>query len=327
MNRVLSESAPSAATWTSPGALAPLVNFGGLSNFNYDCGNPAPGFSVTCTAAAGTTAGRVLLSNASWNPADGCPECPVSTIRMELEHRNVATVAPGQLVWPAIVQGVSLYVGPPLAAFANVWTPMTWSLTAAQFCNVTGAGPLGLLTACGTNPNFACTATPLSFGFVVTVSSAVLTTRTHCYDNFRVILDCPAQFTTFCTGCLNCGGVPPAIWHAGGLPTIGNPFFQITETGACPSIPTFLIIGASKTNWGGGALPFNLGSLGYPACNLCVSPDIILTATTSPFGAAAANIPIQNNVYLIGARFYAQWIDFGGMVLGMSNAAEVTIGV
>ncbi len=328
INRVLVEN--TFVGWTSPAAYPPLVNFGAgaLTGFVVNnCGNLAPGMQVACTAPAGTTAGRVLLSAAVWNPADGCPDCPVTTIDMELDHRDGVTVAPGQLVWPAIVQGAVMYVGPSAAALSNVWAKINWNaLTAAQFCAVTGANALGLITACGTNPSFACTAAPLSFGFVVTVSSAVPTTRTHCYDNFRVVLNCPAQFTTFCAGCANCGVFPPAIGFTGGLPTIGNLLFTITETGACANVPTFLILGMSNTTCSCGPLPLNLTFLGFPLCNLCVSPDIIAATMTTAFGAASIPVGIPDDVYLIGAKFYAQWLDFGPPAIGMSNAAEILIG-
>ncbi len=328
-NRVLHET--TFAGWTSPAAFAPSVNFGGgLSAFVVNnCGNPAPGMQVTCTVpnAAGNTAGRVLLSAASWIPGTDCPDCPVSDITVRLDHRNGATVAPGHLVWPAIVQGGVLYVGPPLAAFSVPWATLIWNaLPATSFCQVTGATAAGLTTNCLSNPNFGCAGGALSFGFVATVSGFVATTRTHCYDNFRVVLNCPAQFSTFCTGCPNCGVLPPAIGYAGGLPTIGNPTFQITETGACPSVPTFLILGVSNTTWSGGTLPFNLVGLGFPACNLCVSPDAIAVAFTTAFGTAAVTLPIPNDEYLIGAKFYAQWLDFGPPPIGMSDAAKIVIG-
>lgn len=326
-NRVLVES--TFAGWTSPAAYPPLVNFGaGLSSFlvTNACGNPAPGMRVTCAAPAGGTAGRVLLSSATWNPATDCTDCPVTKVRMQLDHINGVTAAPGQVVWPAIVQGGTLFVAAPMPAFSAVWaTLVTPALPATAFLDVTGANAGGLIVG-SVNPNFTCLGTPLSFGFVVTVSSALASTRTHCYDNFKVVLDCPATFTTFCTGCPNCGVLPPTIGYAGGLPVVPNPLFQITEAGACPSVPTFLILGLSDTTSGMGALPLNLAFVGYPACNLCVSPDVIAATFTTGIGMAAVSMPIPNDEYLIGARFFAQWIDFGPPPIGMSNAAKIVIG-
>lgn len=324
-NRVLSET--TFAGWTGLAHL-PLVNFGGgLSTFGVNaCGNPAPGMQVNCAPPAGATAGRVLLSAATWDPSLDCC-CPVTDIRMELDHKNGVTGAPGQLVRPAVVQGGTLYVGPPLAAFSVPWAKLIWpNLAATAFLNVTGA-TAGGLTLGLLNPDFTCgSGTTLSFGFVATVSSAIAVNRTHCYDNFKVVLNCPATFTTFCTGCPNCGVLPPTIGYAGGLPVVPNPFFQITETGACPSVPTFLILGLSDTISSMGALPLNLAFIGYPACNLCVSPDAIVAAFTTGTGTAAVTLPIPNDEYLIGARFYAQWIDFGPPPIGMSNAAKIVIG-
>lgn len=320
-NRVLLDE--SFATWTSPAGFAALVNFGGgLTSFTASntCGDPAPGMSVTCAPPAGATAGRVLLSAATWNPASGCPDCPVTTVHLTLSHINVATAAPGQLVWPAIVQGGTLFVATPLAAFSASWALLDWpALPATAFLDVTGANAAGL-TLGTTNPDFSCTAAALSFGFVVTVSSAVATTRTHCYDNFKVVLECPGQFTTYCTGCANCGILPPAIGYIPipPLPTI-NSTLQITETGACPNLPTFLLLGFSSLN-------FNLAGFGFPLCTLCVSPDVALATTTNGIGFASVGVPIPNNEYLIGGIFYAQWLDFGPPPIGMSDAAKIVIG-
>lgn len=324
-NRVLKET--TFVGWTGAAHLA-LVNFGGgLSGFGVTnaCGNGAPGMLVNCAPPAFATAGRVLMSAATWNPATDCADCPVTKVRMQLDHINGVTAAPGQLVWPAIVQAGTLFVATPLPAFSAVWATLSFpAAPATAFLDVTGANA-GSLTLGSANPNFSCTGTPLSFGFVVTVSSAIATTRTHCYDNFTVVLECPATFTTFCTGCANCG-VFPTIGYTGGLPTVGNPAFKITEAGACPSVPTFLILGMSNTAFGGGALPFNLGFLGFPACNLCVSPDAIVGAVTDGLGTASVPLPIPDDEYLIGVKFYAQWIDFGPPLIGMSDAAQIVIG-
>lgn len=330
-NRVLLET--TFAGWSSPAAFLPLVNSaGGLSGFvANNCGNAAPGMQVNCaTPTAGGTAGRLVLSSATWDPATDCADCPVTTVSFRLDHRNGTTVAPGHSVWPAIVQGASLYVGPAAPAFSAPWATIAapWtSLPTTSFCLVTGATALGLSTNCLSNPDFSCSGAALSFGFLVTVTALGATNRTHCYDNFRVVLECPASFSTFCTGCANCGVLPPAIGYSGGLPFIGNLSFTITETGACPLVPTVLILGTSNTTFSGGALPFNLLSLGYPACNLCVSPDILLIAITDALGNASASLPIQDNVYLIGAKFYAQWLDIGPPPIGMSDAAKVVIGI
>lgn len=326
-NRVLKET--TFAGWTSPVAYPPLVNFGGgLTTFSVTntCGNGAPGMRVTCAPPAGATAGRVLLSAATWNPATDCTDCPVTDVCFQVDHINGVTAVPGQLVWPAIVQGTTLFVASPLPAFSGVWATLAFpAAPATSFLDVTGANALGL-TLGSLNPDFSCSGTPLSFGLVVTVSSAVATTRTHCYDNFEVVLKCPASFTTFCTGCPNCGVFPPAIGYTGGLPTVPNPTFKITESGACPSVPTFLILGMSDSTSGMGALPLNLAFLGFPGCNLCVSPDAIVGAFTTGFGTAFVPLPIPNDEYLIGAKFYAQWIDFGPPPIGMSNAAKIVIG-
>jgi hypothetical protein len=319
-NRVLTET--TFAGWTSPPGFALLVNFsGGLSSFVVNsCGNPAPGMQVTCT-------GRVLLSSASWNPSTGCPDCPVANITMQVDH--IVSAGIGQLVWPVIVQGPTLYVGPSLAASALAWTPLSWTLPATSFCAVTGANALGLVTNCLSNPNFTCVGTPLSFGFIATVSSAALTTRTNCYDNFRVVLNCPAQFfTTPCANalCLSCGSVPPTIGSSGGLPTVPNPLFQVTIAGACPSSLVFLVLGLSDTAWAGGTLPVNLAPYGYPSCNLCVSLDVIYASITSAAGAASVSLPINNVPQYIGMKIFAQWVDFGPPPLALSDEATILLG-
>jgi hypothetical protein len=99
-----------------------------------------------------------------------------------------------------------------------------------------------------------------------------------------------------------------------------------------PDHSTLMALGLSNTNWLGTALPFALGPIGAPGCNLLVSLD----ATYPLFnwaGQATWSLPIPNQPSLAGMAFYNQAaaIDHGnalGLVFsnggGILDGASVT---
>lgn len=77
--------------------------------------------------------------------------------------------------------------------------------------------------------------------------------------------------------------------------------------------------GLSNTSWNGTPLPFNLGPIGNPVCDLLVEPAVTLWQPTSPglFGGAADfSLPIPNVPSAYGINIYAQ-------ALGGNNASIV----
>jgi hypothetical protein len=91
-----------------------------------------------------------------------------------------------------------------------------------------------------------------------------------------------------------------------------------------------MLLGFSNTTSGGVALPVDLGALGLPGCQLHVALDqaAILAGT---FGQATFALPIPDDPFLRGGRFYLQAVavdPWVGNPLGatVSDAAEVVIG-
>ncbi len=124
------------------------------------------------------------------------------------------------------------------------------------------------------------------------------------------------------------GAVAPAIGNSG-LPEVGRTF-RITLSQAAGGAPATLFTGFSNTVWSGGGLPWSLGFLGAPGCNLLVDPKIAVAAVANGSGAASLSVPVPNDPTLIGQRAYHQWfvIDAPANSLGIavSNGGRSTIG-
>ena len=118
--------------------------------------------------------------------------------------------------------------------------------------------------------------------------------------------------------------VPSAIGIApqGGPPTLGNGFFGLGGHGATANAPITLILGTSESRLGALALPLLLPG----GCRLLISPEVALGSTASPFGSASQTIGIPNASILLGAVFYAEWLQINGSIATTSDAAAIFIG-
>ena len=90
-----------------------------------------------------------------------------------------------------------------------------------------------------------------------------------------------------------------------------------------------MLVGASKTSWQGGSLPFDLGGLGMPGCKLFC--DIVVhQAVANVGGRGTWTATVPNSSALLGGIFYNQALvdDPGVNLFGavMTNAAEANIG-
>ncbi len=126
-----------------------------------------------------------------------------------------------------------------------------------------------------------------------------------------------ASFSPYGKGCA--GRFTPPTLLADVRPALGKTV-TITAVNLPPVafLPTFLIIGFSRTTWSGARLPLDLGFLGAPGCDLLASFDFSLSA-----GNANVNVklPVPNQSQLVGIKFYLQ--SYG--TLSGANAANLIV--
>lgn len=101
-------------------------------------------------------------------------------------------------------------------------------------------------------------------------------------------------------------GCAPVEIATNGVPTVGQDL-NLTLKSEQPNSTAILALGFSNTDWIGIPLPFNLGVLFAPDCNLYTSLDLVFGAATDSEGGATVSIPIPNNPGLTNATLYAQW--------------------
>lgn len=78
----------------------------------------------------------------------------------------------------------------------------------------------------------------------------------------------------------------------------------------------FVLLGFCDQTGPGGLLPFDLGLIGAPRCQLLVSMDVQLRLVTDAAGNATVPIPIPDNPDLLGLGLFLQTL----VVDGRSNA-------
>lgn len=135
-------------------------------------------------------------------------------------------------------------------------------------------------------------------------------------DTWEYQTNAAASASTAGTGCAGVGGVPTI--DVDGLPWLDDSFkMDISNIGSGAN--AMLVLGLSKTTWSGVNLPFNLGVIGYPSCDLLVSMDVMFGGLTS------VTVPVPNQSALIGQSVYFQAASLGS-TLGVSARTEITVG-
>lgn len=135
-----------------------------------------------------------------------------------------------------------------------------------------------------------------------------------------------ATYQPFGSGCAISGPAPSLAARADSLPRTGSTL--VVELGNLSLTTTpFLLIGLDKTAWGGGSLPFDLGLIGLPGCQLLTSSEIGLPLTNQ-VGTAQWSLAIPLDARLHGATFHNQGfvLDAAMRPLGVSNGGTATIG-
>ena len=112
-------------------------------------------------------------------------------------------------------------------------------------------------------------------------------------------------------------------------PQIGNQF-PVTVDQARPGAVALLLLGASNTSFGGIPLPLDLGTVGAPGCPLLASGELMQAVAINGSGRGSFVFDIPNNIYMLGGRFYNQYlvIDPAANALGVavSNGGVGVIG-
>ncbi|MFN3240013.1 MAG: PKD domain-containing protein [Planctomycetota bacterium] len=134
---------------------------------------------------------------------------------------------------------------------------------------------------------------------------------------------------TYAIGCANSAGVVPSLAMAS-LPQLGGNYEVDLDAGLGVAAASIIVLGESKDLFNALPLPFDLGVIGAPGCNLAVSADAtsLLIANAGP--GNLYSLPIPNDPLLICAKFYAQAavLDIPANTLGfvLSNAQAAVIG-
>jgi len=138
----------------------------------------------------------------------------------------------------------------------------------------------------------------------------------------------PAAVETFGHSCGGAGGIPTLASQSGYGPTLGERFTLMASS--LPTHPLAVLeLGASRTWWGGQALPLDLGLLGMTGCALFVSLDLEARATVAN-GAAVWPLRIPDMPAVLGATLYGQVVahdptaNTPGLV--WSDALSATVG-
>ena len=105
---------------------------------------------------------------------------------------------------------------------------------------------------------------------------------------------------------------------------------QMTSLPTSTLHQTFGIVGLSKIDWAGIALPQDLGFLGSPGCTQYVSIDASVLLPPDN-GLATWDIPIPNHQSLEGLEFFLQGVVVDleplGVRFSLTNALEGVIGM
>ena len=98
----------------------------------------------------------------------------------------------------------------------------------------------------------------------------------------------------------------PALGSSG-VPRLGTTF-SVTLAGARANAAALHSLGRSNTAWGGVPLPFDLTTLGAPACAILASGELMSAVPTNTGGTAAVPYPVPNDAALLGSAFYNQFV-------------------
>ena len=115
-----------------------------------------------------------------------------------------------------------------------------------------------------------------------------------------------------------------------GSPTLGSTNFNLTVVNAPAWGSLNLMVSPSNSDFYGVPLPVELTGLGQLGCSLYVGQAALYPDQANASGSLVKDMAIPTNPALAGTKFYVQWSVnmpwFGYLGVGLSNAAEITIG-
>lgn len=133
-------------------------------------------------------------------------------------------------------------------------------------------------------------------------------------------------FGTFGNGCPTVVGVPGI---AGSVPTLGQPFTLTFDNLPLSAAAMLVALGLSNQVWLGLPLPFDLGLIGLPGCELLVAADFLDVALVSG-GTATYALNIPSTPSLLNTSLYAQGIVMelvpGLAFLGATRGGRAILG-
>jgi len=119
------------------------------------------------------------------------------------------------------------------------------------------------------------------------------------------------------------------LLYSTSTPQIGDTF-RVRLAQARASAAALLCLGLSDANWAGLALPLDLAWLGAPGCRLLVSIDHAQAVATDASGSGSLNYDLPDNIYLLGGRFYNQYLVLdppaNTLGLALSNGGAAIVG-
>jgi len=157
------------------------------------------------------------------------------------------------------------------------------------------------------------------------LAAALLTlaapTAAHAGDDIVVIT--PGGSTAFGSGC----GAQALTLDDNSRPTVGNANFALVVEGATETGVVGLVLGASKDEYRGRALPLDLAVIGHEGCDLLVSIDAVRVLPVAGTTAIFA-LPIPDVSALMGLTLHAQGFAIGASDggLSMSNGLTIVVG-
>ncbi len=114
------------------------------------------------------------------------------------------------------------------------------------------------------------------------------------------------QVTSFDRGCSSASFPQiPSLLLVSGEPRIGTTY-QLGLAQTRPLLPVVLVTGASREQWGSIPLPFDMTPLGAPNCRVLTSFELLLGATTNPFGQATFFLSVPNHAALLDVSVFHQ---------------------
>ena len=119
------------------------------------------------------------------------------------------------------------------------------------------------------------------------------------------------------------------VLHTTNTPQI-NDTFRVRIAQARPSTTALICLGTSNTYWAGYQLPLDLGFLGAQGCSMLTSVLDAQSVSVSATGTGSFVYSLPNNIYLLGLKFYNQFLvlDPGANAFGFafSNGGAGVIG-